>query len=287
MYRRMDALVGETLRYVDEQTALFVLSDHGFRSFRRSVHLNSWLQQNGYLVLREPLPETGVSRPFFVDVDWSRTRAYALGLSGLYLNIRGREAQRHRAAGRRSDGVMRGDCCRLASLCAIWTAAAPVAHVYPPRELYRGPYLDAAPDLIVGYGDGYRVSWESAVGKVTGSILEDNPKAWSGDHCVDPVLVPGVLFSNLRSDGGQPGHRRCGAHRAGFVRRGHGPAGWMATRSKRDAQALRKASAVSVEITQEPDRPSLRRHPARSRWCEDSGFPAQHRSQRARSRSRR
>ncbi len=200
MYRRMDALVGETLPFVDRQTALFVVSDHGFRSFRRSVHVNSWLHQNGYLVLRD---DRDISKPFFADVDWSRTRAYALGLSGLYLNLRGREAQ----------GIVPPeDAAALRSEIAAGLMAfrdedgrTAVAHAYPTASLYRGPYLDAAPDLIVGYADGYRISWESAVGEVKACVIEDNPKAWSGDHCIDPVLVPGVLFSNLPLSGDNPG----------------------------------------------------------------------------------
>ncbi len=203
MYARMDALVGETLPFVDEQTALFVLSDHGFRSFRRSVHLNSWLHRHGYLV-EEQLPNNGeIPRPFFPNVDWARTRAYGLGLSGLYLNIRGRE----------TGGIVpESEAAALLQEISSGLLAlrdddgqAPVSHVYSAADLYRGPYLKSAPDLIVGYADGYRVSWESAVGKVTDSILADNPKAWSGDHCVDPVLVPGVLFSNLPLTADNPG----------------------------------------------------------------------------------
>ena len=204
MYTRMDALLGETLPFVDERTALFVLSDHGFRSFRRSVHVNSWLQQNGHLVLRDPQPENGVSRAFFADVDWSRTRAYALGLSGLYLNLRGREAHGIVQDGEEAAALRREIADGLMALRDV-DGQAPAAHVYSTAQLYRGPYLDAAPDLIVGYADGYRVSWESAIGQTTGCVVEDNPKAWSGDHCIDPVLVPGVLFSNLRLAADDPG----------------------------------------------------------------------------------
>ena len=202
MYARMDRLVGETLPFVDEHTALIVLSDHGFRSFRRCVQLNSWLLRNGYLAIGEQRCENSAT-PFFPNVDWTRTRAYALGLSGLYLNIRGREA----------GGIVRPE--ESAALVEEISAGllalrdedghSPISHVYRTASLYSGPYVEAAPDLIVGYADGYRVSWESAVGRVTGSILEDNPKAWSGDHCVDPVLVPGVLFSNLRLAAKDPG----------------------------------------------------------------------------------
>jgi predicted AlkP superfamily phosphohydrolase/phosphomutase len=202
MYARMDALVGETLPFVDRDTALFVLSDHGFRSFRRCVHLNDWLHRHGYLVLREALAE-GAPRPFFSDVDWSRTRAYGLGLSGLCLNLRGREqggiVPQEEAAALRQEIA--------AGLTALRDddGQTPIAHVYEAATLYRGPYLNAAPDLIVGYADGYRVSWESALGKLSGSIVDDNPKAWSGDHCVDPLLVPGVLFSNLPLTAENPG----------------------------------------------------------------------------------
>jgi predicted AlkP superfamily phosphohydrolase/phosphomutase len=204
MYGRMDALVGETLPFVDQRTALFVLSDHGFRSFRRCVHLNSWLHQKGYLAIRdEPFKDGGVPRPFFTNVDWTRTRAYGLGLSGLYLNIRGREAggivPREEAA-----ALLQEISSGLLALRDEDGQAA-VSHVYEPSALYRGPYLNAAPDLIVGYADGYRVSWESALGKVTPALIDDNPKAWSGDHCLDPVLVPGVLFSNLPLAADDPG----------------------------------------------------------------------------------
>jgi len=77
--------------------------------------------------------------------------------------------------------------------------------VYATDDLYKGPYLEAAPDLIVGYNEGYRVSWDSVVGRVTGRVMEDNAKAWSGDHCVDPVLVPGVLFANRTIAAEDPG----------------------------------------------------------------------------------
>jgi predicted AlkP superfamily phosphohydrolase/phosphomutase len=136
-------------------------------------------------------------------VDWTRTRAYGLGLSGLYLNIRGREAggivPREEAA-----ALLQEISSGLLALRDEDGQAA-VSHVYEPSALYRGPYLNAAPDLIVGYADGYRVSWESALGKVTPALIDDNPKAWSGDHCLDPVLVPGVLFSNLPLAADDPG----------------------------------------------------------------------------------
>jgi len=80
-----------------------------------------------------------------------------------------------------------------------------IRKAWTSNSLYTGPYLNAAPDIIVGYADGYRASWGAAVGRVTSEVFENNEKAWSGDHCVDPHLVPGVLLSNLRIDADDPG----------------------------------------------------------------------------------
>jgi predicted AlkP superfamily phosphohydrolase/phosphomutase len=200
MYRRMDALVGETLPFVDADTALYVLSDHGFCAFRRGVNLNSWLHQHGYLTLK-PDAEAG---SFFEGVDWSKTRAYALGLSGMYMNMKGREAQGIVARGAESESLRR-EIIEMLTALREETGEAPIRTVYATSDLYRGPYLDAAPDMLVGYHKGYRVSWDCAVGKVTKHVLEDNTKAWSGDHCVDPVLVPGVLFANRPVSSADPG----------------------------------------------------------------------------------
>jgi predicted AlkP superfamily phosphohydrolase/phosphomutase len=201
MYRRMDELVGRTMRFVDRDTILFVVSDHGFCSFRRGVNLNTWLFQNGYLALREGTTESG---SFFTNVDWSKTRAYALGLSGIYLNLKGREAQGIVAPGAEAQQLKHKLIQELAAI-RDRNGEAPIRTVYETAALYRGPYLEAAPDLIAGYAEGYRVAWESAVGKTAAHVIEENHKAWSGDHCVDPVLVPGVLFSNARIDSDEPG----------------------------------------------------------------------------------
>ena len=96
MYRRMDAVVGQTLRHVDSRTLLLVLSDHGFRAFNRGVNTNAWLREHGYLNLNrvgQALPPVGLGDKYFQGVDWKTTRAYALGLGGIYLNLRGREPE--------------------------------------------------------------------------------------------------------------------------------------------------------------------------------------------------
>ncbi len=201
LYRDMDRLVGETWKHVDNDTALFVLSDHGFCSFRRGVNLNAWLHQNGYLDLLDGAAESG---DYFEGVDWSRTRAYTFGLGGLYLNLKGREAGG--IVNPSEAGALRKELIKkLSDLRDEEKGQIGIRNVYAAGALYKGPYLDAAPDLIVGYAAGYRTSWEAAVGKVSARVFEDNTKAWSGDHCVDPLLVPGVLFSNRKVDAQDPG----------------------------------------------------------------------------------
>ncbi|HLJ14117.1 MAG TPA: alkaline phosphatase family protein [Bryobacteraceae bacterium] len=201
LYCDMDRLVGETLQYVDQETALFVLSDHGFCSFRRGVNLNTWLHQNGYLALQENLREGG---RYFEGIDWSRTRAYALGLGGLYLNLRGREAS-GTVTPEQAETLKQELIRKLSGLKDDETGEVSIQNVYAADAVYKGPYLSAAPDLIIGYATGYRISWDAAVGQVTAHVFEDNRKAWSGDHCVDPVLVPGVLFSNRKVEAEDPG----------------------------------------------------------------------------------
>jgi predicted AlkP superfamily phosphohydrolase/phosphomutase len=178
------------------------LSDHGFSSFRRGVNLNAWLRDNGYLTLENGATESG---QYFKGVDWSRTRAYTMGLGGLYINLKGREAQGTVKPGAEAEALKQELIEKLHNLGDADRDGTAIRTVYATSALYRGPYLAEAPDLIVGYNDGYRTSWDAAVGKVTSAVFEDNCKAWSGDHSVDPVLVPGVLFSNRKFDADDPG----------------------------------------------------------------------------------
>jgi predicted AlkP superfamily phosphohydrolase/phosphomutase len=192
LYQRMDRLVGRVMEQIDDGTLLMVISDHGFKSFARCLNLNAWLHQNGYLALKEGKTESG---DWFEDVDWSRTRAYTMGLNGLYLNLKGREKQGI-VDPADTEALKKELQQKLNGLADPASGAVGITGVFIADNVYRGPYTDNAPDLIVGYGAGYRASWDSVMGKVTAQVFEDNVKAWSGDHCIDPRLVPGVLFSS-------------------------------------------------------------------------------------------
>jgi len=192
LYQRMDRLIGRVMEQIDDKTLLLVISDHGFKSFARCMNLNAWLHQNGYLTLKDGKTESG---DWFEDVDWSRTRAYTMGLNGLYLNIKGREKQG--IVDPADAEVLKTEIQqKLNGLKDPDSGVVGITGVFITGNVYRGPYSENAPDLLVGYGAGYRASWDSVMGKVTSQIFEDNLKAWSGDHCIDPRLVPGVLFSS-------------------------------------------------------------------------------------------
>ena len=193
LYRRMDDLVGRTVaRCNRKDTLLMIVSDHGFNSFRYGVDLNRWLEENNYLKVREA--ERGEEH--LAGVDWSQTRAFAIGLAGIFLNVKGKFAQGIVEPGDEADRLRQEIADRLTALVDPQSGASAVKRVYQAPKVYLGPYRDHAPDLIVGYQRGYRASWETAIGRTTGDVFRPNLKAWSGDHCIDASLVPGVLFCN-------------------------------------------------------------------------------------------
>ena len=193
LYVHNDALVGKVMEKLGEGDLLIVLSDHGFNSFRRGVNLNSWLHANGYLALQD---NADGRAEWLRGVDWSKTKAYALGLTGLFLNLQGREASGTVRAGEEANALKAELIGVLSSLVDEETGDVAIREVFATDELYKGPYLENAPDMLIGYNAGYRISWDGATGVVAGPVFEDNCKPWSGDHCIDPRLVPGVFFCN-------------------------------------------------------------------------------------------
>src|SRR5262249_52580678 len=193
LYRRMDDLVGKTVaKCRDDGTLLMVLSDHGFGPFRTGIDLNRWLEENGYLAV----DDARRGDEHLAGVNWSKTRAFAIGLAGIFLNLKDKYDQGVVEPGREADRLREEIAERLEALADPTTGESAVKRVYIAGRFYRGPYKDNAPDLIVGYRRGYRVSWEAAIGKTTRAVFHANTKAWSGDHCVDPSLVPGIMFCN-------------------------------------------------------------------------------------------
>lgn len=202
-YRRCDTIIGKALEFSDQDTLFIALSDHGFNSFRRGVHLNTWLYDNGFLALRDGIKPGEAAGDLLRQVDWSRTRAYAIGLGGIYLNVAGREEQgivRAADVEPTKAALVQG----LTGLCDSGRGdTLAITRAHAREAVYRGPYLEEAPDILVDFAPGYRVSWSSSMGGVAEGQFEDNVRKWSGDHIIDPDHVPGVLFMNrpFRTEG--------------------------------------------------------------------------------------
>jgi predicted AlkP superfamily phosphohydrolase/phosphomutase len=193
MYVRMDELVGRLGLLIKEKDVLFVISDHGFTTFRRGLNLNAWMRENGYLQTRAGCEDA----QYLQGIDWDKTQAYTFGLSGVYLNRAGRE--KGGIIDRDEVDTLKAELRnRLEAIVDDQTGEKPIRRVYDAATTYQGPYQGEGPDLIVGYADGYRASWEAAVGRADGPLFSDNQKAWRGDHCVDPEIVPGIFFANRK-----------------------------------------------------------------------------------------
>jgi predicted AlkP superfamily phosphohydrolase/phosphomutase len=193
-YQRMDGMLGELMEELDrEDTAFIVMSDHGFTNFRRGVNLNAWLRENGYLFLKEGHETSG---DWFEAVDWSRTKAFSLGLTGMFINRKGREASGIVEEGEEYEQLKTELIAGLKELTDPQSGRKAVLDVFAATDFFDGPYRFDAPDLIIGYDGGFRNSWDCATGAVPREVFSDNTKSWSGDHCVDPRIVPGVFFSN-------------------------------------------------------------------------------------------
>ncbi|MBW7937983.1 MAG: hypothetical protein H3C63_03900, partial [Candidatus Omnitrophica bacterium] len=133
-------------------------------------------------------------------VNWNETRAFALGLGSIFINLRGRETWGCVARADYNavcDEIIQG----LESLVDPATGKRVIRKVYRGLEIYHGPYANidsvAFPDLVVGFEEGYRVGWQSTLGGITDQVLVPNKDKWSGDHCgIDPSLTSGILFAN-------------------------------------------------------------------------------------------
>ena len=206
-YQAMDAIVGEVMESLEPGDTLLVLSDHGFSTWRRSFNINTWLARNGYLALTggeartqdlETLFDKG---QFWPNVDWTRSRAYSLGLGGLYVNLRGRESSGIVPPGRRYEELRRTLARELESVVDPATGEHPVARVYLREEVYHDFDPNLVPDMIVTTSEGYRISWQSALGGMPNELFMENARPWSGDHCtLNPAVVQGVLFANRPLD---------------------------------------------------------------------------------------
>lgn len=211
VYQKMDEIIGEVMPFVDEDTTLFIVSDHGFHSFRKAVNLNTWLVKNGYMTLSSEkgkeykLEDLFGKGEFWPNVDWQRTKAYALGLGCIYINLKGREIYGIVKPGDEYNDLKEEIVTKLKNLRDPVTGKRVIVDVYKREDIYKGEYLKEAPDLVVGFNEGYRVSWQTALGGIPHEIIVENKSNWSGDHCsLDPSITQGIFLSNKKFAGESP-----------------------------------------------------------------------------------
>jgi predicted AlkP superfamily phosphohydrolase/phosphomutase len=192
-YHKMDEILGEIMDKLDNNTTLLVLSDHGFAPYYRSFNLNTWLLQNGYIALKPGSNQE--EGQYFANVDWSKTRAYGLGLNGLYINVKGREKYGV-VKPAEVDGLVAELSRKLLAIRDPASGKQVITRADAASSIYQGPYAHTGPDVIVGYARGYRAGWQTILGAFPENVLEDNTNPWSGDHCIDYTQVPGILLSN-------------------------------------------------------------------------------------------
>jgi predicted AlkP superfamily phosphohydrolase/phosphomutase len=209
VYRKCDEFVGEVVSRIDPATPVLIVSDHGFHSFRQSVNLNTWLVGEGFMAIQgqqpgeKKLQDLFGGGTFWENVDWSRTKAYAMGLGQIYVNLKGRERQGI-VSPEDSKNVQDALVGRLLTMADPKTGARMVDAVYKRDDVYKGEFVKNASELQVGLADGYRVSWQSTLGGSPPGLVYPNMKKWSGDHgSYDYKQTSGTLISS-RPIGSEP-----------------------------------------------------------------------------------
>ncbi len=201
-YKEADQILALAQSKADKDTIIMVMSDHGFTPFRRTFNVNTWLKDNGYMRLINPWRQG--QEEFFVNTDWSRTEAYSYGLNSLYINEKGREGEGTVNPGPEKEALVREIARKLEQVTDPKTGERVVTKAYVTQDFYQGPQLEQAPDIVVGYNRGYRTAWSAPLGRVTKEVFEDNMDRWSGDHCMDPAVCPGILFSSEKIKADSP-----------------------------------------------------------------------------------
>jgi predicted AlkP superfamily phosphohydrolase/phosphomutase len=195
LYKRMDAVLADVLSRVDDDTVVMVMSDHGFADFRWQVNINTWLAKEGYIEL---LPDWKPEKEYFESVKWSGTKAYALGINGLYINLRDRERYGTVGPGREYKDFVDEIASKLEAMVDPKTGKRVIRKAFKKDETYHGSYTDNAPDIVIGFYRGYRSSDESALGQFSKEIITGNSRKWAADHCIDYREVPGILLVNKK-----------------------------------------------------------------------------------------
>ncbi len=213
VYKRMDEVIGKVVQRIGPQDLLLVISDHGFHTWRREFNTNTWLVRNGYMFLKGMDSDPALKKldhmfsggSFFPNVDWSRSKAYSLGLGHIYINLKGREGQGIVEPGAEYDQLVREIRHKILQFEDPDNGERPLVNAYYYKDIYTGDNMEHAGDIQLSFKTGYRTSWQTALGAVPPNIIVANLKKWSGDHCASDIeQTSGFLVSNRRVDTPNP-----------------------------------------------------------------------------------
>ena len=201
-YKHLDEQLGELANLAGDDAAIMVVSDHGAKRMEGSFNINDWLVEQGLLRLKQR-----VDGPvkFSADlVDWPKTVAWAWGgyYSRIFINVRGREPQ-GRVAPRRYERV-RDNLIRRITQITDDQGRVMNTRALRPQDLFTGPYLDEAPDLLVYFDD---LSWRAGQDIGNDSLYSFETEIGPDDavHDYDGIFV-------LSLPGEQRGERVEGLH---------------------------------------------------------------------------
>lgn len=199
-YMQKDRFLGELMQKAGD-VPIIIFSDHGFNSFENEVSVNTWLVNNGYMaVTRQPTRES--AGELFSTVDWSKTKAYSLGFNSIYINLKGREGK-----GTVEEKDKEALINEIVQKLKEWKNPANgenvMKEVYKSSEVYSGKFMSESPDIITGTSEGYRLSWQNAVGGLTPEEIFENKSEWIGEHLMDRSFVPASLFTSFKAREGK------------------------------------------------------------------------------------
>jgi len=211
-YRKVDEAVGELVAACPEDTVVVIMSDHGGGELRKVINLNNWLAAEGLLAYRKKqiqktlleggktfakrclskgsrdwiksrfpgLKDRTESLAYFAGIDWAGTRAYSWGMYGnISVNLRGREVEG--TVSPENFDKVRGEISdRLMGLKDPERGSCLVRKVWMREDLYRGPRLEAAPDIIIEWKD-YAFYTQGNLKRGDGSVFIDKLSIDSSD----------------------------------------------------------------------------------------------------------
>ncbi len=202
IYKEADKMLAMAQNKADKDTIIMVMSDHGFTPFRRTFNVNTWLKDNGYIRLINNWRQG--EEEAFMNTDWSKTKAYSYGLNSLFINQRGREGEGIVNPGPEKKALVREIARKLEQVTDPKTGERVVTKAYVTQDCYQDSQREQGPDIVVGYNRGYRTAWSAPLGRITKEVFDDNMDPWSGDHCMDPAVCPGILLTTEKIKGDSP-----------------------------------------------------------------------------------